>query len=146
MSRFVLDASVAAKWCLPSINEPLADEALRLLDLARRGTLDLLVPDLFWVEMGNILRKAARVGRISASAANAGLAFIEDLGISTAATAGLVRDAMDLALSYDRTVYDSLYVILAVHRGVDLVTADERLANALAARFPVKWLGALEIM
>ena len=146
MSRFVLDASVAAKWCLPSINEPLADEALRLLDLARRGTLDLLVPDLFWVEMGNILWKAARVGRISASAANAGLAFIEDLGISTAATAGLVRDAMDLALSYDRTVYDSLYVILAVHRGADLVTADERLANAMAARFPVKWLGALEIM
>jgi hypothetical protein len=25
----------------------------------------------------------------------------------------------------------------------DLITADERLANALAARFPVKWLGAL---
>jgi predicted nucleic acid-binding protein len=25
----------------------------------------------------------------------------------------------------------------------DLITADERLANAMAARFPVKWLGAL---
>jgi predicted nucleic acid-binding protein len=25
----------------------------------------------------------------------------------------------------------------------ELITADERLANALAARFPVKWLGAL---
>ena len=26
---------------------------------------------------------------------------------------------------------------------IELITADERLANALAARLPVKWLGAL---
>jgi hypothetical protein len=31
---------------------------------------------------------------------------------------------------------------LAVQSKADLVTADERLANALAAHFPVKWLGA----
>ena len=41
-----------------------------------------------------------------------------------------------------RAVYDCLYVALAVQSKSDLVTADERLANALAARFPVKWLGA----
>jgi predicted nucleic acid-binding protein len=33
-------------------------------------------------------------------------------------------------------------VALAVQFNVEMVTADERLANALAARLPVKWLGA----
>jgi len=33
-------------------------------------------------------------------------------------------------------------VALAVREKVELITADERLANALAARFPVRWLGA----
>jgi predicted nucleic acid-binding protein len=36
-----------------------------------------------------------------------------------------------------------LYIALAVQSGTDLVTADERLANAVAARLPVKWLGGI---
>ena len=59
MTRYILDASVAAKWLLPPGGEPLASEARQLL------------------------------------------------------------------------------------RGFPEVTADERLANALAARMPVRWLGAL---
>jgi predicted nucleic acid-binding protein len=31
---------------------------------------------------------------------------------------------------------------LAIQRKTELITADERLANALAAHLPVKWLGA----
>ncbi len=46
-------------------------------------------------------------------------------------------------MTFDRTVYDSLYVALAVDSKAELVTVDEKLANALAARLPVKWLGAL---
>lgn len=55
----------------------------------------------------------------------------------------LIEDALSIALANNRTVYDSLYIALAVQRGVNLVTADERLANAVAARLPVKWLGGL---
>jgi predicted nucleic acid-binding protein len=32
---------------------------------------------------------------------------------------------------------------LAIQSKTELITADERLANALAAHLPVKWLGAL---
>ena len=40
-----------------------------------------------------------------------------------------------------RSVYDCLYVALAVQSKAEWITVDERLANALAARLPVKWLG-----
>jgi predicted nucleic acid-binding protein len=51
--------------------------------------------------------------------------------------------AFSIAATFDRTVYDSIYAALAVRRKAELVTADARLANALAAYLPVKWLGAL---
>jgi predicted nucleic acid-binding protein len=35
------------------------------------------------------------------------------------------------------------YVALAIQSKAQLITADERLANSLAAHLPVKWLGAL---
>jgi predicted nucleic acid-binding protein len=48
-----------------------------------------------------------------------------------------------MAAAFERTVYDSMYVTLAVISGAPLITADERLANALASRFPVRWLGSM---
>jgi predicted nucleic acid-binding protein len=54
----------------------------------------------------------------------------------------LLVEALSIATTFDCTVYDSLYVALAVSTRSEMVTADEKLANALAARLPVKWLGA----
>ena len=54
-----------------------------------------------------------------------------------------VLDAFVIASAFDRSVYDGMYVALAVATNTPLLTADERLANALAARFPVRWLGAV---
>ena len=75
---------------------------------------------------------------------NAELALqqLEDLSIPTISTSAFVLEALRLAAHYGRTVYDSVYVVLAVQHGLEFVTADERLANALAAYLPVKWLGA----
>jgi predicted nucleic acid-binding protein len=68
---------------------------------------------------------------------------VVDLHIPTVASRDAVPEALQLALTHGATVYDSLYIIVALHARADLITADERLANATAARFPVKWLGAL---
>jgi predicted nucleic acid-binding protein len=51
-------------------------------------------------------------------------------------------EALPIAFNVGRSVYDCLYVAVAVQSETQFITADERLANALAARLPVKWLGA----
>jgi len=142
LTSIVLDASVAVKWCLPVANESLLSEAQQMLDAHSRGELDFLVPDLFWAELGNVLWKAVRIGRTSRSHAMSGLASIRDLNIPTSPSIDLLQLGLEIAFAHDRTVYDSLYVALAVQSGSVVITADEKLANALAAHLPVKWLGS----
>ena len=141
MTAFVVDASVAAKWYLPSKDEMLVAEARQLLDSFTRGKLRLFVPDLFWAEMGNLLWKAVRTGKVVKDVAVSSMTQIRELNLPTYSSYDLLPDALQIALRYDRPVYDSLYVALAVRSATDLITADERLANALAAHLPVKWLG-----
>jgi predicted nucleic acid-binding protein len=142
VTSVVVDASVAVKWCLPSPREELVAEAEELLVSSRRDEVRFLVPDLFWVELANALWKAVRRGEMSSGNAAAAMSFLRDLGIATFPSIDIVPQALDLAISHSRTVYDSLYVALALHSKSELITADERLANALAAHLPVKWLGA----
>jgi predicted nucleic acid-binding protein len=71
------------------------------------------------------------------------LSLIQDLEIPTIPSFDLVPQTLSMAIKDDRTVYDSVYVALALQTKASLITADERLANALAAHLPVKWLGAL---
>ena len=57
----------------------------------------------------------------------------------------LTPRAIQIATGARIGVYDCLYVALAIQFKVEMITADEHLANALAARLPVKWLGAFRI-
>jgi predicted nucleic acid-binding protein len=89
------------------------------------------------------LSKVVRQGRLQAAAAQSALHAIRDRNFPTVSSHTLLVEAFAIATAFDRTVYDALYVALAVDSKSQLVTADERLANALAAHLPVKWLGSL---
>jgi predicted nucleic acid-binding protein len=143
MNSYVLDASVVAKWFLPPKDETLTEESLELLKSYASGRTQIIVPDLFWSEFGNILWKACRIGRISRDAAHAAITSLSGQNIPTHPSRPILSDAFIIADAFGRTVYDSVYVALAVMSKRLLVTADERLANALAAHFPVRWLGSL---
>jgi predicted nucleic acid-binding protein len=143
LKTLVLDASVAIKWAMPSAREPFTDESLRLLKRHVDSEVEFVVPDVFWAEVGNVLWKGARQRRWSQGEAEAVAADMRSRDFATVSSLILLPEALTIAFFYDRSVYDSLYVALAVQAKTELITADERLANALAARFPVKWLGAL---
>ena len=141
MKTFVVDASVAAKWTSPEIVEPLADRADRFLRAYVEGTVQVVVPDVFWIEIGNFLWKAAKRGEITAVLARRGLEAMLNRDFPTVPSRAVLPEALTIAVDFGRTVYDSTYVALAVATGNELLTADEPMVHALGSRFPVRWLG-----
>ena len=141
MTFYILDASVAAKWFLPPDDEPHQQQALALLQDYISKRVHFIVPDLFWLECGNILWKAVRQERVSSNSARESIATLVDMPLPAVSAKTLLNEAFDISASFDRTVYDAAYVALAVASKRPLITDDQRLANALDPYFPVKWLG-----
>ncbi len=124
MSCLVVDASVGVKWYVPEIHSRFA---ARLLDHGR----DLHVPDLFFPEFGNILWKKVVRGELSDAEARSILRALSAVPLESHPSPPLLDAALELAVDVSRTVYDSLYVALALALNGRLVTGDERLCNAL---------------
>jgi predicted nucleic acid-binding protein len=138
----VVDACVAAKWLLPAAGEALLEQANRLLERHVKRELQLLAPNLIEAEIGNVLWKAVQRNRISRTEAENSLLQFTALAIHILPTSDLLGQALQIAVGCGRSFYDSLYVALALASKTELLTADERLVNALGSRFPVRWLGA----
>lgn len=63
------------------------------------------------------------------------------LSFTLTLTASLLDEAYQLAVNHRRTVYDAMYLALSLREQCQLVTADEKLLNALGSGFPnVVWL------
>jgi predicted nucleic acid-binding protein len=142
VKTFVVDACVAAKWLLPAAGEGLIDQANRLIARHVKRELELVAPDLIEAEIGNVLWKAVRRNRISQAEAEKSLRHFAGLAIQIVSSSALLDQALQIAVVCDRSFYDSLYVALALTTKTEVITADERLVNALGSRFPVRWLGA----
>jgi predicted nucleic acid-binding protein len=143
VNLLVLDASVAIQWAVPSASGEHTDRALQLLRAYVERDVEFVVPDVFWVEVGNALCKGVRQRRWRREDAEDGIAELKGYNFDAVPSFLLMDEAMPISLDFGISLYDCLYVALAMQAQADLITADERLANALAARFPVKWLGGL---
>ena len=143
MTAAVLDASVVVKWLPPLDKEPLAERAKTLLLQWMNAELELFVPDLLAAEVANALWRAARQGRCTREQAKTALSLLMNHKLPVFPSEPLLSQALDIAVEQGRTVYDSIYVSLAKSINAELITADEKLANALAGRYPVRWLGSL---
>lgn len=125
MVRYVVDACVAVKWYVPEIA---SDRAVAML----KGDPELLAPELILSEFGNIIWKKVNRGTLSAPEGGEILdAFLGTRPVALYPVEPYVRAAFDIAARYQCTVYDALYLTLAIAENCLLVTADERFANAL---------------
>ena len=124
MTTLVVDASVAAKWFLP---EPDAAAAVALLD----GRHHLAAPDLIRAEVGNTLWKLNARGLLSADEAVEMVEHFMSMPVEVYDSASLLAAALEIAIATRRTVYDSLYLALAVELDARVVTADVRWVHAM---------------
>jgi predicted nucleic acid-binding protein len=142
MDYSVVDSSVAIKWL---VTEPYSTEARRVLDEYQSGALTLLAPDLIYAEVGNIVWKKHRFQGLAAADAQLIIDAFRALTFTITPTSALLDDAYRLAVTHHRTVYDAMYLALSAREQCRLVTADEKLVNALGPSFPrIVWIGDLQ--
>ena len=141
MKRFVLDASVAVKWFLPAEREQYLPEAENLFSLYERSAVQFLVPDVFWLEVANVFWKTVRRGFWTATEARAALDETYNLQFDSIQSRHLLSLAYTIATDFGRTLYDSVYIAVAMSENCEVLTADQRLANATASKLPVRWIG-----
>lgn len=138
MKTLVVDASVVAAAFFPEKHT----ETARTL-LSSGGSFH--APDLIYAEIANVVWKRHRHGEIDDDEAAGLLTDMLDLPLEITPSEQLARVALELALQTGRTVYDCLYVALAVQKKAVMVSGDQRLVNALAGgplKDHVVWLGA----
>ena len=124
MTRLVVDASVAAKWYL----EEQESEQARMLVSDR---FDLHAPLFLRVEMDNILLKWMRRGEIRRNHAEKIRLSLRTLPIQWHSNPDVTEKAFEWAVLLNRSIYDSIYLALGAHLSAPVVSADDRLRNAV---------------
>lgn len=122
---FVLDNSVVSGWLLESQASTYSEAVAQRLQTSRA-----IAPPLLPMEYTNVLRTACKRQKINAAQAHEMLAMLAGLPIDIDTTAPNPALLLDLALRYDLTSYDAVYLDLALRRSLPVATLDMALANA----------------
>ena len=124
---FVLDNSIALAWCF--IDEQ-TDGIMALLD--RVTQTGAVAPPLWPVEALNALRSAERRKRIDAARHRRFAEFLRALpiAIDDEMVSRIWDTTARLAASHELTLYDAVYLELALRRDLPLATADGPLIAA----------------
>ncbi len=129
--RIVLDSSAALAVVL---GERGAGRVREVVERAATG--QLLVLELFWLEVVNVL---VRRHGWDPDAVVGAVRELDELGPETVAQdRPLLLAALDLASTHGISAYDAAHLALAEAAEADLLTLDERLARAAGARAVIR--------
>lgn len=128
MSDVVLDASIAAKWIFWESGSELAQ---RLLD----EHYLFYVPDIFYVEMDAIIAKKFRKRELNSDEAYVKRAQVQRLALEKWSHLSLADVAFDISVTLTVTIYDAIYLALAVEKETVMWTADDRLVRGIRNTF-----------
>jgi predicted nucleic acid-binding protein len=136
--ELVIDASVALAWCF---RDERTEATARLLE--RVQTDAAAVPNLWHLEVANVLALAERRGRITPAESAELVALLEMLEIVVDGETSVraFTRVLDLARQERLTAYDAAYLELAMRLGLPLASKDVDLCDA-AERLGVSVLRA----
>ena len=134
---FVADASVGIAWAVQSQSSLETDRLLEDIEAAR----PFVVPALWALEVANSLLMQKNRRRITADEHLNARQMLQGLApeVDVEGSALALNRVSDLAESQSLTVYDAIYLELAIRRGLPLATRDGKLKHA-AARCHLKSL------
>jgi predicted nucleic acid-binding protein len=128
---FVLDNSVAMRWCFDNATHPYAEAVLAKL---ARGE-DAVVPVLWLYEASAVIARAQNRGTLVTATAGAFIAELQSLNIRVdeESATRILSDVHRLAITHRLTSYDAAYLELALRRNLPLATLDDDLVRASKA-------------
>jgi len=127
---WVFDASITIAWCFDDEKTP---ETEALFD--RLAAAPATVPQIWPLEVGNVLAIATRKGRISPARRSQFIATLAALPIvvDPVTFKYAMTSILTLADQHPLTTYDAAYLELAMRHGIPLATLDVPLRKAAEA-------------
>jgi predicted nucleic acid-binding protein len=133
MNALVFDSSVVAKLILPEVDSAQAQRVFA--DAASQGAR-LVMLDLALAEVASAIWKRHRQKHITRAEADAFVTLLLQCPVQIQPAPALIKAAFEIAVRYDRAIYDALFVALMIDLSCAGVTADEPLYNVLRTDFP----------
>jgi predicted nucleic acid-binding protein len=130
----VVDTSIAVKWYLP---EKGSQEASRLRMEWERAGAPIMMPELVRAEFANAIWSSRQLRPEEKK--RIVFQFLDMPFEIMPMERELIQKALELALEMDATVYDCIYLALAIFAGGRLITADGQFAKK-AQGYPVEVL------
>ena len=128
MTDYIVDSNIVAKWLLP---EPDSNRARALI----APEYKLRAPDLLMPELANVLWKGARRGDLTTAESGELLKkFLQehiDVTVRLLPSRLVIKQALMIAATERHSIYDCIYVALAVQSRCVLITADDRLVKTI---------------
>jgi predicted nucleic acid-binding protein len=128
---FVIDCSVVAKWVLLEAHR---EASLRIYERYASGEIKLIAPDLLLAEFASLLSKRSRRKQMTATLAKQAFAAVTDGAPYLYETRPLLPKALALSLRYALSLWDSVYLALAIEYDCPFLTADQRLFRSGVGR------------
>ncbi|MGQ4892773.1 MAG: type II toxin-antitoxin system VapC family toxin [Candidatus Njordarchaeia archaeon] len=136
---YVVDTSIAVKWFVP---EAYSEQALEILRSFSEGEVELYAPSTLKIEFSNVIRKYYIKGLIGKEDVKKIIGSMSKIDLNYVDLSwGLLKQALDLALAFNLTVYDGVYLAIAKNVKGILVTADKRFYNSISKKFNAEYLG-----
>lgn len=125
--NFVIDNSVAMRWCFKDETNQYADAILNSLELSTA-----FVPSIWPLEVGNVLLVAERKKHLSESDCTRFITLLAELPIEIEheSPERMRRNILALAREYQISTYDASYLDLAMSKGLPIATLDKSLRKA----------------
>lgn len=131
----VIDTSALIRLFIP--DGPIPEGLEKFFIGVEKGDNTAVAPELLLVETANVLDRKRKIGEISIPESVGLLTDVLSMPIRCTPHGPLIPRAFDLALEHGVTLYDAVYLALAVEQSAMLFSADKemlKIADKLHAR------------